>query len=148
MKKTEMQIQRKQIEQIRITGVKNIDPITIYIDEWKDKKTDETRFQGRITILCYGIALNYYWNAMGEPLREFFIAADTGYIADKFELNARETFKPQAYEAEFDDFGNLKKIQADNIQIEMSNYHREYICKIIEAVKNAFKLQLKEQLNG
>ena len=88
MKKTEMQIQRKQIEQIRITGVKNIDPITVYIDEWEDKKTDETRFQGRITILCYGIALNYYWNAMGEPLREFFIAADTGYLADKFELNA------------------------------------------------------------
>lgn len=78
----------------------------------------------------------------------FFITASTGYIADKFELNARETFKPQAYEVEFDGFGNFKKVQADDIQIEMSEHHREYICKIIETVKDAFRQQLKEQSDG
>lgn len=148
MNNQNLQIQEKQVTQIKITGAKDLDPITVYIDEWEDKKPDETRYQGRITILCYGIALNYFWNAMGEPMQKFFIAASTGYIADKFELNARETFKPQAYEIELDEFDNLKKVQTDNVQIEMSDHHREYICRVIEAVKDAFRQQLKEQKNG
>ena len=81
---------------------------------------------------------------MGEPMKKFFITASTGYIADKFELNARETFKPQAYEVELDDFGNFKRVQADNVQIEMSEHHKKYICRIIEAVKDAFRQQQKE----
>lgn len=143
-----LQIQENQVTQIKITGAKDLDPITVYIDEWEDKRPNKTMYKGRITILCYRVALNYFWGSMGEPMREFFITASTEYIADKFELNARETFKPQAYEVELDDFENLKKFQADNIQIEMSNYHREYICRIIEAVKDAFRQQIKEKTNG
>lgn len=72
MKNQNLQIQEKHIIQIKITGAKDLDPITVYIDEWEDKIPDKTRYQGRITILCYGVALNYFWNAIGEPMREFF----------------------------------------------------------------------------
>lgn len=153
MSDVNMQIQEKQVTQIKITGAKNLDPITVYIDEWQDEKykgccDTDVRYQGRIIILCYGMALNYFWNAMESPMREFFITASTGYIADKFELNARETFKPQAYGIEIDDFDNLKRVQMDNVEIEVSEQHRGYICRIIEAVKDAFRQQLNERKNG
>ena len=143
-----MEIKEKQVTQIKIIGAKNLDPITVYIDEKKDNEykgqnEKDVRYQGRIVILCYGLALNYFWGAMGSPMKEFFCTASTGYIADKFEQNAQETFKPHATTGYYDDMGKLQ-IEEVECNIEMSKHHREYICKIIEAVKEAFMKQLKE----
>lgn len=143
-----MEIQEKQVTQIKITGAKNLDPITVYIDERKDNEykgqnEKDVRYQGRIVILCYGLALNYFWGAMGAPMKEFFCTASTGYIADKFELNAQETFKPHATTGYYDEDGEWHTKDAE-VNIEMSKHHREYICRIIEAVKKAFMQQSKE----
>lgn len=143
-----MEIKEKQVTQIKITGAKNLDPITVYIDEQKDNEykgqnEKDVCYQGRIVILCYGLALNYFWGAMGAPMKEFFCTASTGYIADKFELNAKETFKPHATTGYYDDLGRLN-IEEVECNIEMAEHHRKYICRIIEAVKEAFMQQLKE----
>lgn len=144
-----MEVTKKQVEEIKITAAKGLDPITVYIDERKDEEYQgccdaDVRYKGRITILCYGLALNYFWGAMGSPMKEFFCTASTGYIADKFELNARETFKPQAYTGFYDENGEWQTVGAE-VNIEMSEHHRKYICNIIEAVKAAFRELLREE---
>ena len=144
-----MEISKKQIEEIKIIGAEGLDPITVYIDERKDEEykgqnENDVRYKGRITILCYGLALNYFWGAMGEPMKEFFCTASTGYIADKFEQNAQETFKPHATTGYYDDLGRLQ-VEEVECNIEMSEHHRKYICRIIEAVKTAFRELLREE---
>ena len=140
-----MKVEQSEVTKIKITELEHLDPITVYIEEWQEKKYNDIRYQGRITILCYGMALNYFWGAMGRPMKEFFCTASTSYIADKFELNARETFKPQAYTGYFDDEDNWQTKDADDVDVEMSEHHRKYICKIIEAVKDAFRELLKQE---
>lgn len=138
-----MKIEEKQITQIKITGAKNLDPIVVCIDEWQDKRPDETRYQGRIIIQCCDITLSHYWNAMGGPMKEFFINANTSYIADKLKVNARETYRPIAFEGFYDKNDNFTEKEATNVEIKMADFHYKHICKIIEAVKAAFKEQLK-----
>ncbi len=143
-----LQIKEKQVTQIKIIGAENLDPITVYIDERKDEEYQgccdtDVRYQGRIIIICYGMALNYFWNAMGEPMKEFFVRASTGYIADKFEQNARETYRPKAMGGDYDENGEWKEKELE-ASFDMEENHRKYICRVIEAVKAAFREQLNE----
>lgn len=145
-----MEIKEKQIKEIKIIGAENLDPITVYIDEQKDEEykgqcKKDVRYKGRIVIICYGVALNYYWGAMGEPMKEFFCTASTGYIVDKFEQNARETFKPQAFDGYVDEVGDWHAEETDNVNVTMAEHHRKYIYRIVEAVKKAFRQQLEQR---
>ena len=52
-----MNIKIKEVRQIKITELLDLDPITVYMDEWEKEETDgTTRYQGRITIVCYDTA--------------------------------------------------------------------------------------------
>lgn len=146
-----LQIKEKQVTQIKIIGAKNLDPITVYLDERRDEEYQgccdaDVRYQGRIVIICYGMALNYFWSAMGEPMKNFFINASTGYIADKFEQNARETYRPKAMTGSYDENGTWQEKEVE-VNFDMEDNHRKYICRVIEAVKAAFKEQLKTNGN-
>lgn len=122
-----LKIEEKQVTQIKITGTKKLDTITVYIDERRsEKRPNKVSYQGRIIILCYDIVLTHFWNAMAKPLREFFITADTRYIADKFELNTYSSYSLHA------------AIR------NMSEHQKKYVCEIIETVKDAFRKKLKE----
>jgi len=138
-------IQEKQTTQVKITNVENLDPIWVWIDETQEKRNDNSViYSAHLVILCYGVALNHYWSSMGMPLKEFFIKAHTEYIANKFRINARETYRPAAFDAVLnEETDEVTEVENPDVRLEMADFHYAHICKIIDAVKECFKEQLK-----
>jgi len=61
----------------KITDAKGLDPIHVF---WIDSGPG----QGYVTIICYGEAWSAYFGGMGDrTIKEFFAAADTGYMVSK-----------------------------------------------------------------
>lgn len=134
-----MQIKEKNIKQIIIQDAKGIEPIRVLIDEWQEKQiSGEIKYSGHIVILCYGVALNHYFSSMGMPMCEFLLECHTFYLLGKFEANARSTFNPEAFDSFLDENDDIQKRESE-ASVEMATYHRDYICRIIEAVKQAFR---------
>lgn len=133
-----------------ITHAHALDPITVYVTNYKPG-------QGKITIDCYGQAWTAYWGGMGEQnLQQFFLSANNAYIAGKMLSTTQQT-----------DFAEIKKraakrgfsISATNdteLALQANEMHKcfgpdwymdlptcntpeyEYLCRIIEAIKQAF----------
>ncbi|OUL59225.1 hypothetical protein [Pseudoalteromonas ulvae] len=69
-----MNIAHSTINKILITDAKNLDPITVIIDDYEAGK-------GEITIKCYGQAWTAYWGGMsGRTVAEFFLDANNSYL--------------------------------------------------------------------
>lgn len=69
-----MKVERHKIESIRIGGIKNLDPITVYLHDIAPR-------QGKITIECYGQSWSAYWGGMGDcNIAAFFCGCDNGYL--------------------------------------------------------------------
>lgn len=63
--------------QIVVDPEGKLDQITVF---W----LDFGNFKGSVTIICYGCAWTAYFGGMpAESIREFFQAADTGYLCSK-----------------------------------------------------------------
>lgn len=139
-KENKMKYTKQQVEVIKINDIENLDPITVYIDEQKDNEYNKN--MGRITIICYDTVLSYFWGSMGSSIKEFFCEADTGYLINKFEQTARRSFNPYAVTGFYDENGEWQEEEA-TVAVEMQKSHREYLCRIIEVVKEVFKTQLK-----
>lgn len=114
------------VDAIEITDAPALDAIQVY---WEDFGQN----RGRVTITCYGEAWTAYWGAMPEQtVREFFLKADVGYIANR--------------------------LQGAQFQKKTSG-HMTYLKRIVRAVKEAiavptsephrnFHLWIKEKQNG
>ncbi|NRA92404.1 MAG: hypothetical protein HRU26_06910 [Psychroserpens sp.] len=74
---------------------KNLDPISVFIEEFEGNKAD-------ITITCWFSSWTYFWGAMGCKFKEFFLSADNYYLAKKF-LNGKTS------ETDYEEFINQYK---------------------------------------
>lgn len=129
-------IKEKTVQQYTFIS-KNQDPIHVWIDEKTTQESNETRFAGRMVVVCYDVALNHFWDSMGCPMKEFFVQCDTGYILSKFENNVRNSMCQRAYDVILDKQDNITKTESDAI-VEMSEFQKENIKKIIEIIKQGF----------
>ena len=129
-----MEVKKKEVEQLKITQLLDLDPITVYMDEWEK----EGKYQGRITIVCYDTILSYYWGSMGEPLKEFFCNTNAEYLLGKFIQNSYSSYCPVATTGSYNDHGVWSEQEAC-VMIDMADTQKEYIIKIIKTVQEALK---------
>lgn len=115
-----MKISRTQVEKITVTEVPNLDPLSVYLEDYGPG-------QGKITITCFGKSWTHYWSHMGEDtkLREFFLSCDNQYIAGKLApgtvggIDAPELLPPilKAKILELRREGSLAKLQARDLYV-------------------------------
>ena len=179
-----MKIEQSQVTKLMITGVKDLDPVAVIVENFGPGA-------GKITITCFGEAWSNYWGSMCEQhtLESFFCKADKHYLAGKLKTGIKDRIRdtdPATIEQsiktkiiKYRKEGDMEKAVArdcwdsstwlcegiadNNIGSEASNLlytvfgdewwcclpevpnpDYEYLCRIIETVKEAFK-QLKEQ---
>lgn len=133
-----MKIIEKTVQQYTFKD-DNIDPVHVWIDEWAKEENNKKRFQGRIVIVCYGVALNYYFDSMGCPMKDFILKCDTGYLLNKFEINIQETMRPRAYNLSFDENENVISEENTEVSIKIPDFQKKYIKRIIETIKCGFR---------
>lgn len=69
-----MKLEATTVTMIRISELRNLDPIRVSLDNIEPGK-------GRITIECYGEAWSSWWGAMsGLSVEEFFVGCDNDYL--------------------------------------------------------------------
>ena len=112
-----MKIEKSTVEKIKITGAKNLDPVSVFLEDLEPGR-------GKITIECYGKSWSAYWGAMGKErtISQFFCDANTEYIVGYLDGQLRSVI----YESYEDEEGT-------------PNHHYEYLCRIVGAVKEALK---------
>lgn len=109
-----MKIEKSKIEKLKITEAKNLDPVSVYLEDFEPGK-------GKIIIECYGKSWSSYWGAMsGRTISEFFFDANNDYLACKL----ANGIQSRVYESPDDEIGE-------------PNHHYEYLCRIIDAVREA-----------
>jgi hypothetical protein len=98
-----MVITETNVTKMVITGVPNLDPVAVYLE-------DQGPERGKVTITCFGKSWTHFWGAMGKgtPVRAFLLHCDKHYLAGKF--------SPGTNPSEED----LDKLEA---------HAREHICK-------------------
>lgn len=78
-----MEIQRSTVEKLKITDVKNLDHVSVFLEDLEPGK-------GKITIECYGKSWSNYWGGMGDrTISKFFCSANNDYIAGKMDGSLR-----------------------------------------------------------
>lgn len=80
-----MKVEMSNIEKLVILDLKNIDNITVFLEDLAPR-------QGRITISCYNESWTAYWGGIGErTIAEFFLMCDEGYLAKNLAQNLYAT---------------------------------------------------------
>jgi len=71
-----MKIDKQNITKIKLTELKALDPVTVFIEDHEAGK-------GELTFKCYGKSWSYYWGGMGcNSVIEFFLSCNDDYIAN------------------------------------------------------------------
>ena len=140
-----MEVREKEVKRLKITELLDLDPITVYLDEWEKEKEDgEIQYQGRITIICYDTVLSHYWDSMGEPLKSFFCDANAEYLVGKFITSSYYSYCPVASTGTYNDKGVWISQDVD-VNIDMSDVQKGYLLKIIKVVQEALRSYLVEE---
>jgi hypothetical protein len=72
-----MNIEKSVATKLFITGIQNLDPVQVFIDDVSAK-------QGRVTIVCFDQSWTYFWGSIGErTIAEFFSNCSVDYLAGK-----------------------------------------------------------------
>lgn len=133
-------------KKIRITGIKEIDPITVYYEDFDVG-------QGQIVIICYDKVWFSFWGAMGDyGILEFFLDSGVDYIAknlskikptvpdfDKISSDVGSDVSEENYQAFYSEVLDLYGSPPD--LPEIPNHEFVYLCKIIETVQSAIKVK-------
>jgi len=84
-----MKIKQSKIKKILISEIKNLDPITVFIEDFNQGA-------GEKTVKCYDRTWSNFWGAMGEgySVQSFFVSCDDDYIIGKLSPSLR----PSIYE--------------------------------------------------
>lgn len=146
-----MKIETKQIETLIISEVKNLDPVTVNLD-------DKGEGAGKITIECYGKSWSSYWGSMGTDLKSFVISCDNHYLIRNFapcmeaevtdidQVQKDADAKDVSFHGDINDESNLYDIYAEGDgygwQYEVpktKNHEYEYLERILDAVKQAMQ---------
>ncbi|MBJ7539848.1 hypothetical protein [Marinomonas transparens] len=78
---------------LKISGVENLDLITVYLENFELGK-------GKITIECYGESWSSYWPAMGGIIEEFFMRISEDYAAANLQYMNTAIFDDEATKKE------------------------------------------------
>lgn len=79
-----MKIEKKDVTQLTISEVENLDTIDVILEDFGPR-------QGRITIRCYNQVWTSFWGGMGDrTIAEFFCSCDNSYLAKNIS-NIRRT---------------------------------------------------------
>lgn len=71
-----MKIEQGNILKLKITDLKALDPVTVFIEDHEHGK-------GEITFKCYGKSWSYYWGGMGAgSVIPFFLSCNDDYLAN------------------------------------------------------------------
>lgn len=163
-----MKIETTSVKKIRLSEIKNLDPVTVILEDIEKGK-------GKIIIECYGQSWASYWGGMGDrTLAEFFCSCDEHYLAknlstikadvDDFEgfiIKAKAEIIKQRLSLDlssesaremFDDVSRIESINENQSLIELifgcewwyeipskPNHEYEYLCRIIKTVQEALK---------
>lgn len=109
-----MEVKKTSRDEILISGVKNLDPITVIFRDFEPGK-------GQIIVACFDRAWVAYWGAMGNDtdLRQFIRGADVDYLAQ-----------------------NLVRGTSDVITRHDIQVHEElYVERIARTIKDALSLE-------
>ena len=80
-----MKIEVSETKKIVITGVKSLDPVSVYLE-------DIAPGQGKVIIECFSKSWAYCWGAMGnETIAQFLITAGDDYLFGKFDNDDNRT---------------------------------------------------------
>jgi hypothetical protein len=89
-----MNIEKSTVTKLRITDVKNLDPVTVICE-------DTGPNAGKIIIECFGDAWSGYWMGMGERnIKEFFSRSPEDYLATKISNLPSSIYDPEAISAD------------------------------------------------
>lgn len=88
-----MKIESCTISKLTLSEITNLDPISIYIEDFELGK-------GKITLTCSGRSWTAYWGNMGgRTVAEFFCRCDEGYLAGNLSSIDPEVDDPEGFEA-------------------------------------------------
>ena len=72
-----MKIETTNVKKINISEIKNLDPVSLYLEDYGQG-------QGKLIITCYDKSWTCYWGAMGSKnLTQFILTCDNHYLAKK-----------------------------------------------------------------
>jgi len=72
-----MKYEISDVKKILINDLKDLDPISLYIEEYN-------KAGGKLVITCFDKSWSYYWGAIGDKsLIEFILSADNHYLSKK-----------------------------------------------------------------
>lgn len=151
-----MKINEEKVTKLRISEVDNLDLINVILD-------DINPGRGRIMIECYGKAWTAYWGAMGKHrgVATFFCDCDNEYIAknlqprikrevyciDKLKKDAEKKGVECWRDDPWNDYGFMSDMYGgdmvdwDDLIPKKENHNYVYLCRIIDAVKEALNLK-------
>lgn len=120
-----MHIEQTTVRKLRITGVTNLDPVTVFLEDFEPGK-------GKIVIECWGKSWAASWGAMGKDstISEFFCQCHTGYLIKNLavDINSEITDNEAITDGARKKIlrmrrdGDLKKDQARDLWDECANY--------------------------
>lgn len=79
-----LKVERSTVTKLVITGAKNLDRITVFLE-------DLAANRGKITVSCWGKSWTAYWGGMWDGLNigQFFCELSTSYIIGYFDQDLR-----------------------------------------------------------
>jgi hypothetical protein len=79
-----LKVERSTVTKLVITGAKNLDRITVFLEDLAPCK-------GKITVSCWGKSWTAYWGGMwdGHTMARFFCELNTSYIIGYFDQDLR-----------------------------------------------------------
>ena len=102
-----MNIEESKITKLKLTDIKRLDPVSVFVDDIEPGK-------GKITIECYGKSWSSYWGGMsGGTISSFFLSADSDYLANRMWDHSKDQYEP--------DFDGVQK----RVRETVVNWRRE-----------------------
>ena len=82
-----MKIEQTSITKLKLTDLKGLDPVTVFIEDHEPGK-------GEITFKCYGKSWSYYWGGMGAgAVIPFFLSCNDDYLANCLWDHSRQQYE-------------------------------------------------------
>ena len=142
-----MEIVKSNVNKLKVTGVKNLDPVHIYLEDIEKGK-------GRITFSCYGKVWTAYFCGLGSrTISEFIIETNNDYLIEKISDTpseipdnhkiqmAAEKAGKWAHDNCHQDMQMMSDLYGSPFDMPMTeNPDYNYLVRICNAVRDALKV--------
>src|SRR5687768_13327252 len=80
-----MNIEKSTVTKLLITGIEDLDPIHVFIDDMNANR-------GRVTVTCFDESWSYFWGSIGnKTIAQFFCGCSNDYLARKLSTGIEST---------------------------------------------------------